>query len=166
MAFSNVSGYTASPLGGGGGSGGLSFGQVAGGLGYGLQGLSSYMGGQAQAASYVGGASSAKFASEETKRKSKYSSWRSQLALQLVSGSQRNAYGVAGIELEGTAVDVLAETAKELTLDRLMEQRNAKAEAYGYKLQEADYKKAAKASKQSGVMGMISAGIGIAGLLI
>lgn len=142
-----------------------SYGRTLGALGYGVQGLSSYMGGQAQAAGYVGGKTSAEFASAEAKRRGQYGSWRSLLGTKRTLGSQRNALGVAGIEMEGTAIDILAETAKELTLDRIMELRNARVESYGQSMAAKDYGRAASAAKSASTIGAIGAGIGAAGLL-
>ena len=107
-----------------------------------------------------------RFAADETKRRSQYEAWRNDVYARRTIGSQRHAFGAAGVELSGTAIDVRAETMKELTLDKVMGLRNAKAEENALRAEAKDAENAYKRARKSGRVGTaIAAASGILDIL-
>jgi aspartate-semialdehyde dehydrogenase len=82
----------------------------------------------------------------EIKRQSKYEQWRMNAASQKVLGEQRNKFAVAEVELQDTAIDVLAESIKEMTLNKLVAQRDTDQ---AVALKKEEYKEIRKAAKQN-----------------
>lgn len=129
-------------------------------LGAGIEGLGSVMEGYARSAGYASSAEGARLAAEEIERGAKAES--AQIARQRseMVGAMANRFAVAGVAIEGSAMESLLEAARQITMEKLMKARNARAQAYGQHLNEIAYKKAAKAAKKAGFVGMAGAALG------
>jgi hypothetical protein len=123
---------------------------------------------QSQAASQqaTAGEKSARFAARETKRRARYEATRYDEAARRVRGQQLQTFARAGVQLSETATDVLAKTAQQLTLDKIMALRNAQAEAYGQELAAEDYAQAARTARKGKGVGVLSSAVGIGAALL
>jgi len=151
--------------GGGTSTGGFDFPTMGGAFGAGLQGLGALMQGQAQAAGYTTSQHGAEQAAKETKEKAAYEAWRNDVFTRQTLGEQKNMFGALGIEMRGTAVDVLAATAQQRALDQAMTMHNARMEAAGYTKAAEDYGKAASKAEDAGILGAIGGVAQMAGMM-
>jgi len=96
----------------------------------------------------------------DTETLGKYEKWRHVLMQRQAVGEQVATYGSLGLALEGTAVENLAETVKELTYEREMGAEVNRAEVRGMRVAAKDLRKAASRAKSGGIFGGIASGIG------
>jgi hypothetical protein len=136
--------------------------KTARGIGYGLQGLGNWMSSEAQSGKYVSDAETAELASKESLQKGQYEAWRNDVFTRQLTGDQMAEFGAMGLELQGTAIDVLSETMKERSMDKMMALRNARMESEGYAREASSFRKAARSSRTSGLLGLAESGVGIA----
>jgi hypothetical protein len=68
-------------------------------------------------------------------------------------GSQRAAYGRSGVTASGTPLDVLADTAGEAELERLVILRNGEVAAIGFENKAAGLRSQAGAARTAGIIG-------------
>lgn len=93
----------------------------------------------------------------EIKRRSQYEQWRMNEAGQRVMGEQRNKLAATGVETtENTAIDVLAETIKQMTLDQLVVQRDTKWDVAMKREEIEQMKRESKKSQMSSALGIFS----------
>jgi hypothetical protein len=118
-----------------------------------LSAASVYEQGMATAAGYAQSKHGAQMAAKEVWRRRNYEQWRNAVYARKTVGTQMNTFGALGVELQGTAIDDLAETMKELTLEKVMTARNEKAEALGYEQAAKDYAKAESRAKRGAALG-------------
>ncbi len=94
----------------------------------GLQGGASYAGSALQAKALKEEAKSKESQAAEIRYANVYNTIRHNEETRRLLGMQRQLYGQAGVTLEGTPTDVLRDTLKERTFQRLEENRRARAE--------------------------------------
>lgn len=75
-------------------------------------------------------------------------------------GSMRAAYGANGLQMEGSPLDVMDDTATEMNYDIAKVKFQGAMQEEGYDRQAALYKLEAKSAKQAGTIGAASALIG------
>lgn len=90
----------------------------------------------------------------------RYDQWRRNLAQRKAVGSQIATYANLGLELEGTPIENLAETVKELTIERQLDMQTARSEITGLYAAAKGAKAVGNASMQAGLIGGIASGIG------
>jgi hypothetical protein len=88
------------------------------------------------------------FEAEQTKRRTAYEAWRNDVYARRLIGTQRNAFGVSGVDLSGSAIDDLVATMQELTLEKELAISEGKAERAVYKAEAYDAYKAARREKK------------------
>jgi len=139
------------------GKGGSSYGGGMAGagslIGTGIQSMSMVKQGQLTAAGYTSQAKALEMAAAEVRKRRKYEMWRNEVYGRRLVGQQMNTFGALGVELQGTAIQDLADTMRELTLEKLMVARNAKAEATAYDVAAKDFRTAAKKTKRAATIG-------------
>ena len=75
------------------------------------------------------------------------------LRVEALKGEQRSALAANGVILDdGSALDILADTAEQGELDALTIRNNAEREAYGHRVQAGNFRSEASAAKSSGYM--------------
>jgi hypothetical protein len=132
-------------------------------IGIGLGALGGFAQGQSIAQGYAGTAESAEFASKQVRAQGKYKALRSTIAMRRTVGAQVSTFGALGIVGNtGSALDDISETVKEMTLSKMMDAWNTEQTARGYEIEAEDYRKAAKKSRQSGLLGLAGTAAGAA----
>jgi hypothetical protein len=136
--------------------------QLAAGLGAGLDIMggilsfgSAYREGKQKARMYSDYAAMSKMEREEAARAGR---WQQRAILQEgedVMAEQRALAGESGITLEGTPMDIMEETQRSIMMDSMMAGREARIAEKVAWMEEQSYKRAAKSSRKSGIMGAI-----------
>jgi len=148
-------GYNSSPL-GGGNSGGWGMGNSLMMMGGIANGIGSIMAGNAQASQYY---SSAQFALEEGKEALAKGKWQQRQILRQghdLMAEQKERYGESSVTLEGTPMDILEETQRNIMQDALMVGRETAISQRKAYLENKAYRKAASSAKRSGILGAFS----------
>ena len=84
-----------------------------------------------------------------------------------VIGAQRTSFAAQGVDVnKGSAIDVQADTAYLGELDALTIKSNAAKEAWGYRVQGADYRARGKTAKREGEFGAFNTILGSAGSVL
>ena len=110
------------------------------------------MGGYVQGLGYDYEANKSLQAAELIEKQWGYESWRRDLASRRFLGTQRAGFGAAGVELSGSAIDDLAESAKMMTLDKLMGGWMTTIAAAQHRADAKFNKWAGKSARQTGVL--------------
>lgn len=140
-------------------------GQGFGGL---MSGFGNYQSYRAQAKWQSASAEVNEMLAGEAKKKAAWQASRLRLEKRKWIGEQRAMFGWAGVELEGSPMDVLAEADREMELDAQMTTREGYIEQQMY-LSEAKWarQQAAamrKAGKSSMLGGLVQGGLSVAGM--
>ncbi len=152
---SSGSAYGSSPFAGssatagsvGGNSASVPWGNLLGG---GASAVGSVVSGLAAASQYEAAAKAAKWMAREAKRRGMYEGWRRSVYNLRYLGQQINQFAVAGVELQDAALEVIAATMGEFTLDKLMAARNADTEVYARLMEAKNYRKAGQNVSDAG----------------
>lgn len=131
-----------------------------------IRGVGDYVSSRGYAAMNAASAKAATLASKEAPKAAAWETSRLRVKERATLSSQRFAAAYAGITMDGTPTDIQQMTEREFLYDvegiYREGQLTAKAEALNAKA----YKKAEKASKDSGIMSGISSGISAAAMFI
>src|SRR5512146_680027 len=130
-------------------------GMLSGGLKMGgayMEGIGTHWGLKAEQKSYAFSKETAKLLAAEAEREAAWQISRSLVAGHKLLSQAQFAFGFAGVTMEGTPTDVLAEMETEMELDRQMTWREGQM-AKKMHLAEADYyAKAEKSAKKGGIL--------------
>jgi hypothetical protein len=97
----------------------------------------------------------ARKAAEEAPKAAQWQITRLRLAKRRTLSSQRFTAARAGIQFEGTPLDVQVLTEREMELDAMQIYREGQIEKEGYLEQAKSYKEAKKNANESGAIGML-----------
>jgi len=166
MGYPAAQGYTGNPASPTAPAGsGIGFNQAMAGVGLLIQGLGTWQQGSAQKSMAVSGKRSAAHALKETQRQARYDQWLISKRIASKHGEQRAAFAGAGLELSGTALQVMKESLLNMNRDKAMTKYNAEQKALGLKRAYRDYKRAEKSAGLSQAIGIAGTAIG-AGVLL
>lgn len=130
-----------------------------------LNTASTIMEGRAQAKSLKAQARSKELQAVDVGKVARYEQWRRNLAQRKAIGTQIATYANLGLELEGTPIENLAETVKELTLERQNAMFESRSEIQGLNTEAKELRKAASRARQSSIVSGVAKGLGsIAGM--
>ena len=128
-------------------------------VGTGLQMWGQITATMAQADRFTYDARSAERMANDVRRQGNYQHWMMAVRMGEVIGSQRAAFGNAGVAMRGTALDVMAKSLRNMTADRMMAKYNAERKERELRVAAKAYRKAASRTKRAGVLGAIGSGI-------
>jgi hypothetical protein len=143
-----ASSYTPSSGGGGGmsGAGAGTFLQMWGGM---FRAGAMLQGSKAERFGMIQSAEAHELAAQDIEVTSKYESGRRHLGIRGEEGKQKAIYGTLGVEMAGQALENVIAMAKELTIDRLMAERNARISAHYHRVEAKTLRRAEKAKKKA-----------------
>jgi len=95
----------------------------------------------------------------ETAQRAAYESWRTSLGINRAMGSITNELARSGVEMRGSATDLLRTSLREMTLDKLMTWRDRKTQVNADRIRAYYAKKQAKSAKKQGRLAMVAGGI-------
>jgi len=135
---------------------------VAGSL---LGGLGQMTANQGFATYNASSAAAARLAAEEAPKKAAWEITRLRISKRRTLSTQRFFAALAGVQLEGTPMDVMQITEREFLMDEQQIWREGQIEKYTYEEQATAYDKAASAASRSAAISGVGTGIAGAALL-
>lgn len=137
----------------------ITAGGAAGMIGVAMQGVSSFMQGQAQTTAYATSADEAYENMLATKRRGRYEQWLMSAEIQRQIGRQKAQFAQAGVKLKGTARDILKESLTNMRRDKAVARSNYKQIAEGHRQRYKALKSAESKSGFGAVIGGVGGGV-------
>jgi hypothetical protein len=93
---------------------------------------------------------------KDAAKRGRYEQWRFHVMARQEVGSQMATYASLGVDMQGTAIDDLAATVKEMTIERVNALQVNRAEVRGLKLAKEEARKAKRHAKAGAILGGVS----------